>query len=115
MRLKMSNLQSTEGTDVQIQTNESSIQIPEGGRATFNVRLASRPSTSVTVKVARITGDSDITVVSGASLDFTTSSYNTWRTVTLAAADDSDATNGQATFRLTDRGWPSPSDRDGNR
>ena len=89
---------------VQIQTSESSIQIPEGGRATFNVRLASRPSTSVTVAVARIAGDSDITVVSGASLDFNTSSYNTWRTVTLAAAEDSDATNGQATFRLTGQG-----------
>ena len=89
---------------VQIQTSESSIQIPEGGRTTFNVRLASRPSKSVTITVARIAGDSDITVVSGASLDFNTRSYNTWKTVTLAAAEDSDSTNGQATFRLTGPG-----------
>jgi len=68
------------------------------------VRLASRPSTSVTVTVARIGGDSDITVVSGGSLSFTTSNYNTWRTVSLAAAEDSDTTNGQATFRLTGQG-----------
>jgi [NiFe] hydrogenase large subunit len=95
------------GGGVPIQTSETSLQIPEGGRATFNVRLGSRPTSSVTVNVARIAGDSDITVASGASLSFSTSNYNTWKTVTLAAAEDSDATNGKATFSLTGEGLAS--------
>jgi [NiFe] hydrogenase large subunit len=92
---------------VPIQASETNLQIPEGERATFNVRLTARPTSPVTVRVARIAGDSDITVVSGGSLSFTTSNYNTWKTVTLAAAEDSDATNGQATFSLTGQGLAS--------
>lgn len=89
---------------VSIQTSLSSIQVQEGGRAVFNVRLSSPPPGSVTVTTARISGDADITVVSGGSLVFDTGSYNVWKTVTLAAAEDGDATNGQATFRLTGPG-----------
>jgi [NiFe] hydrogenase large subunit len=89
---------------IAIQTSTSSLQIQEGWRATFNVRLAARPARSVTVRVERASGDSDITVVSGGSLNFGTTSYNQWRTVTLAAAEDSDGSAGQATFRLTGTG-----------
>ena len=88
-------------SDVHIQTSVSSLQVPEGGEAKFNVRLSRRPERSVTVRVTRTEGDSNISVASGASLYFTRSDYSQWKTVTLAAAQDGDGSNGQATFGLT--------------
>jgi [NiFe] hydrogenase large subunit len=90
--------------DILIQTSVSSLQVPEGGQASFNVRLSRRPKRSATVSVTKTEGDSNISVASGASLYFTRWDYSQWKTVTLAAAVDPDGGNGQATFRLTGTG-----------
>ncbi|RYZ43010.1 MAG: hypothetical protein EOO71_05420 [Myxococcaceae bacterium] len=74
--------------------------IPEGGTTTFGVSLSVRPSSNVTVTVARTQGDEDITVDTGASLSFTTSDWNTPKNVTLRAAADADNQDGVATITL---------------
>ena len=82
-------------------TDTSSLTIAEGGSASFNVKLGTAPPADVSATVARVSGDTDISVVSGASLTFTTSNWSTWQTVTLAAAEDADNLNGTATIRIS--------------
>ena len=88
--------------DPQIVTSVSAVAVPEGGQATFNVRLSARPAAeSVQISVTRDSGDGSIGVSSGQQLTFSGSNYNQWKTVTLTAAEDDDRTNGQATFKIS--------------
>jgi hypothetical protein len=82
-------------------TDQDTIQIPEGGTASFNVRLSAQPTADVNVTVTRESGDTDISVITGASLTFTTSNWNIDQAVTLQAAQDADTTNGQAVIAIT--------------
>jgi hypothetical protein len=81
-----------------VQAAPAAVTVPEGGTATFGVKLSQQPSSTVVVSVARTAGDSDITVSSGASLTFTSANWSTAQTVTLAAAEDADQTSGSATI-----------------
>ena len=91
--------------NVQITTNVTALTVNEGSTNTFQVRLTLQPTASKTVSVSRISGgDSDITVSSGSSLTFTTSNWGTYQTVTLAAAEDPDSTNGSAITRCSSSG-----------
>nr|WP_311132668.1 glycoside hydrolase family 6 protein [Nonomuraea gerenzanensis] len=85
----------------------TSVTVPEGSTGTFTARLAAQPSSSVTVTTTAGSGDSNLTVSSGASLTFTTSNWNTPQTVTLAAAQDTDTTNGSRTFTVASTGLTS--------
>jgi len=82
------------------------VSVTEGLTNTFTVKLALRPAGTVAVNVARASGDSDLTVGGGASLTFTSANWNTPQTVTLAAAEDVDLTNGSAIFDVTSSGLP---------
>ena len=93
--------------DTRILADPASLAVPEGATATFTVRLAGQPSSNKAVSVARVSGDTDLTVQSGASLTFTPSNWNVPQTVTLAAAVDGDAVNGSALFRASASGWKS--------
>lgn len=87
--------------DPKIITSVSTIQIPEGGKATFNIRLSDRPrKKKVEVKIKRISGDKHIRVSSDDEIEFNRRNFNQWQSVTLGAASDSDRSNGQATFRI---------------
>ena len=81
---------------VGVTTSVSSVSVPEGGTNTFQVKLSAQPWTNVTVTVARESGDGDITVTGGTNLVFTSANWSTWQTVTLAAAEDADTSNGTA-------------------
>ena len=83
-----------------LELSSSRVSIPENGTATFDVSLSKRPSGNVTVTVARTQGDADITVQDGATLAFTTFTWNTPRTVTLRAASDADNQAGVATITV---------------
>lgn len=88
--------------DIRIITSISTIQVPEGGQATFNVRLATRPSDrQVEISVARTGGDDSVRIASGDRLTFTRRNFNRWQTVTLSAVEDENRTDGQATIRLS--------------
>ena len=90
-----------------ILASTASVTVPEGGTATFTLRLSQAPSGTVTVTVARTGGDASITVQSGASLVFTGGDWSTPKTVTLAAAEDTDTTSGSATITASASGYTS--------
>jgi hypothetical protein len=85
----------------------TAVTVPEQGTATYSVRLATAPSGNVTVTSTAGTGDSDLTVSGGASLTFTPSNYATAQTVTLAAANDADTTNGTRAIAVASSGLTS--------
>ncbi|MBO3747057.1 cellulase family glycosylhydrolase [Streptosporangiaceae bacterium NEAU-GS5] len=76
----------------------TSINVPEGATATTSVRLSQAPTANATVTITRQSGDTDLAVAGGGTLTFTPSNWNTPQTVTIAAAEDADSTNGSATF-----------------
>ncbi|MBI4581054.1 MAG: M6 family metalloprotease domain-containing protein, partial [Planctomycetes bacterium] len=86
--------------------NPGQLSVPEGGTASFGLRLAARPLADVAVTVGRIWGDADLTVQSGSSLTFTTANWDQDQTVVVAAAQDPDASNGQAAIRCAAPGVP---------
>ncbi len=95
-------LYTTNAPTVEVSTN--SVVAPEGGTVPFDVWMSGPALHNVTLTVARVSGDSDITVNNGASLIFTTNTWSTPQTVTLAAAQDADAADGSATFEITGPG-----------
>jgi hypothetical protein len=76
----------------------SSVSVPEGGTHTFQLKLLSKPPVDIAVNVAPTAGDANITVTGGANLTFTTNNWDTYQTVTLAAAEDGDTVNGTTTI-----------------
>lgn len=87
-------------------TDTESVTVPEGRTNSFNVKLSSQPLSDIQATVTRVSGDSDITVKSGQNLTFTSSNWETFQTVTLRAANDSDTVNDQATIRISAPGVP---------
>jgi hypothetical protein len=87
--------------DVQLGVDPTAVVVPEGGTAGFSVALTEDPGEEVTVSVARVSGDTDLIVLSGGSLTFDSGNFDTPQTVTLVAGDDADTENGTATFRVS--------------
>jgi tetratricopeptide (TPR) repeat protein len=87
-------------------TTSDTVIVPEGGQSTFQVKLSERPVSNVTATVRRISGDTDITISSGENLTFTSGNWDTYQTVTLNAAEDSDDENSEAIFRISAPGIP---------
>ena len=82
-----------------ILTRTDAVTVPEGGTATFQVKLETAPAEPMIVTVSRISGDADITVQSGGSLVFNASNWNTYQNVTLRATEDPDIVNASAVIR----------------
>ncbi len=98
------NGQTCGGTGPVIQTSVTTLNVNEGGTGQFGVRLSSAPSSNVTVNIARLSGDADLTVSGGATLTFTPANFNTFQMVTISAAEDADSTNGSAVIRTSATG-----------
>ncbi|WP_306316401.1 MULTISPECIES: glycoside hydrolase family 48 protein [unclassified Streptomyces] len=79
----------------------SQLGVQQGKSGTFDVKLSTQPSANVTVSVARTSGNTGLSISSGASLTFTPSNWNTAQKVTVAA--DSSGT-GAATFTASAAG-----------
>jgi hypothetical protein len=88
-----------------VQVSAPAVTVNEGGTATFGVRLSQAPTANTTVTVARTAGDTDISVSAGATLTFTPANFGTAQNVTLAAAEDTDTTNGTATITASATGF----------
>jgi uncharacterized protein (DUF1800 family) len=86
---------------IPIQTSVATVNVNEGGSAQFGVRLASAPAATVTVNVARFSGDTDLTVTGGATLMFSPTDFATFKNVTISAAEDGDMANGSAVIRAS--------------
>ncbi|MFC6557839.1 glycoside hydrolase family 48 protein, partial [Nonomuraea cavernae] len=85
----------------------TALTVPEGSSAPFSVRLAAQPTANVTVTSTAGSGDTNLTITSGASLTFTTANWNTPQNVTVAAAQDSDTTNGTRPITVASTGLTS--------
>ena len=80
--------------------SSTSVTVPEGGSRVYTIRLAQKPTASVTVSVSKSSGDTDLTV-SPSSLNFTTTNWSQTQEVTVAAAEDNDLADGTATIGHT--------------
>jgi hypothetical protein len=80
--------------------------VDEGSNQVCGVRLTAQPTSTVTAYVVKQGGDSSISIISGSTLTFTTSNWNTWHDVTFSAAQDADADNGTANYRIYATGIP---------
>ena len=80
----------------------STLTVAEGSEASYTVRLATEPASTVTVAVTGMSG-TDLTLDT-ASLTFTTATWNTAQTVTVSAGEDDDADNDEATLLHTASG-----------
>ncbi len=87
-------------------TDKERVEISEGGTAVFKVKLSAQPGTDVHALVERISGDSDIHIVPGTDLNFTTSDWNTFKEVRLQANEDDDDEDGTSVIRLSADGIP---------
>jgi len=90
-----------EGPDPSFVIEGAPVIVPEGGTAVFWVSLACDPGGSVQVTVAHVSGDEDISILSGQELLFDSANYATPQAVTLSAAEDIDWINGTASFHVT--------------
>ncbi len=88
-----------------INVSTSALTIAEGGTNTFNIRLTADPILGpMTVTVQRASGDSDVTVQTGASLVFNSTTWSNWQTVIIVAADDADTDNDIANIQCSGPG-----------
>jgi hypothetical protein len=87
-----------------ILTSTNAVTVPEGGAATFQVKLSTAPVNPTTVSVSRVSGDADLTIQSGGWLVFNDANWNTEQTVTLQAAEDADMVNSTAVIRCSSLG-----------
>ncbi len=91
---------------VHIETSTRTVSVPEQSTNTFQLRLTGAPvSGSVTVDVAWVSGDTDVTVQSESSLVFNGTTWSNWQTVTVAAALDYDPVNGAAQIECSSSGF----------
>ena len=89
-----------------VTVSKTALAVPEGGSATYTVRLNTQPASNVVIAVAKATGGSDdVTVDADAGtagvqteMTFTPDNWNAARTVTVSAAADDDAVDDAATL-----------------
>ena len=74
----------------------ASLEAPEGGAVSYTVKLATRPTGTVTVALGGISG-TELTL-DRTGLSFTASNWSAAQTVTVSAADDDDMANDKATL-----------------
>ena len=80
----------------------SAAPVMQGFTDTYGVALSQAPTANVTVAVARSSGNSGLSVGSGASLTFTPTNWNTAQNVTVAADT---ASTGAGTFTASSTGY----------
>ena len=76
--------------------------VDEGGQNTYTVKLQTQPTTTVTVTVS--SDDTDAATVSGPTLRFTTSNWDTEQTVTVRGVNDGDSDDETVTVTNTASG-----------
>jgi len=80
----------------------AALTVPQGFSGIFDVMLSAAPAATVTVTVSRTSGNTGLSVGSGATLTFTPANWDTAQQVTVAA-DPSNV--GPATFTATAAGY----------
>ncbi|MEV4313687.1 glycoside hydrolase family 48 protein [Actinocrispum sp. NPDC049592] len=86
-----------------IVASPSTVSVKQGTSSTVDLKLATQPSSSVTVAVARTSGSTDLTAAP-AQLTFTTTNWNTGQPVTISSANNGGAL-ASATFTASATGY----------
>ena len=86
-------------------TDVTNLTMSEGSSATFHICLPDQPSSVTTVTVARISGDTGITVTNGNMVVFGTNEWASLKSVTVASAKDANWSNQQAIVRCSAPGY----------
>ena len=82
--------------EAKVVLSKTTLTVGEEGSGSYTVKLSAKPTAGVTVN---ITGHSGTDVsVSPSNISFTTTNWNTARTVQVSAADDHDSTNDSVTL-----------------
>ncbi len=92
------------GTPPSLVVSPQEVFVPEGASNSFSVSLSTPPGNTLTVTVARVSGDADLSVLGGGTLLFDASNWNLPQAVWLLAAEDTDALDGQALFEVSSPG-----------
>lgn len=100
------NAREVENDEPRLLLSKNLVTVSEGGSASLAVSLAEAPTANVTVRAARTSGDTSVTVSAGATLTFTPTNYATPQTVTIAALADNNSTTGTAKVSITLSGDP---------
>ena len=82
------------------------LEVVEGNYSNLSVRLSAKPAHAVEVSLSS-SGDSDLMLMSGATLNFDSTNWNLPHTVQLYAKPDSDLTSDAGTLILSSNGMPS--------
>jgi hypothetical protein len=92
--------------DPRLVVEATTLLVPEGGPAQVRVHLDRDPGGDLTIQVERIDGDGDLAAET-AAIAIPRLEWQQARPVVIHAADDADASDGTAAFRLRlDRGVP---------
>ena len=97
---KVTDVTATEVEDdkASLVFSSTAVTVPEGGSATYTVKLSNQPSAGVTIWAFKTTGcDTDLTHTP-APRSFSTSNWNVAQTWTLSAAEDGDDLAGTCTI-----------------
>ncbi len=92
----------TDDDEAEIVLSPTSLGVVENQDAAYEVKLATKPTATVTVSITGHTG-TDLTP-DKTSLTFSTTNWNTEQTVTVSAGDDSDAAADEETLTHTAEG-----------
>ena len=82
------------------------LEVVEGNYSNLSVRLSAKPTHAVEVSLSS-SGDSDLMLMSGATLNFDSTNWNLPHTVQLYAKPDTDLTSDTGTLILSSNGMPS--------
>jgi hypothetical protein len=83
--------------------SKSSLTVNEGSQGSFTVKLGAAPTSDVSVSVSKNGGGDDDLTADATTLTFTPANWDVAQTVNIAAAEDADFTEGQATFTARSR------------
>ena len=83
----------TDNDTARLDLSVTSLDVDEGGQKTYTVKLQTQPTTTVTVTVSSDDTGAATATVSGSTLIFTASNWNTAQTVTVEGVDDGDSAN----------------------
>jgi len=86
--------------------SKASVNVREGGRGTFYMRLDREPRSPVVFTVTRILGDESIVITAGATRVFEPSNWDVWQPVVLGQAKDDNDVGEEAVFRISAAGRP---------
>ncbi|NUN95019.1 MAG: WD40 repeat domain-containing protein [Candidatus Omnitrophica bacterium] len=76
------------------------LPVLEGGTQTLRIWLSEEPDTDVTATVARVSGDTDLSILSGSPLLIPKAQWQTAVPVVISATEDGDSTSGTALLRI---------------